>query len=326
MPTLPRILTLVFVLALTSAVGRTATPQPARVEGHTPVAMPAAIASTLAVAPVEVVGQPRVSKGHHCTIWDEEDLAHYKEMLKTSKELQAQFADVRAAAVVSGEMPPEVRKAMDQAMKRPIGTKYRYEALEAATQNWIKAAPAAAFEWAMKQSNVNGLRHDMVITAVNVWLKKDAPGAVTYITTRPSGDGWGWLSGCWGTVDPAAASDWAVKQPRDKWPAVFRGVSEGWARKDAPAAAAWVAQLPAEQGRYGYFFAASGLAWHDPPAAAAWVAKLPDCDARNDAAAVTAKVWSRKVPADKDKIIDWIKKLPIPAVKKAEILKPFEKN
>ena len=44
---------------------------------------------------VEVVGQPRMTQGHPCTLWDEEDIAHYKDMLKTSQELQAQYAGLK---------------------------------------------------------------------------------------------------------------------------------------------------------------------------------------------------------------------------------------
>ncbi|MGO8702403.1 MAG: heparinase II/III family protein [Candidatus Brocadiia bacterium] len=56
---------------------------------------------------VEVVGQPRMTQGHPCTLWDEEDIAHYKDMLKTSQELQAQYAGLK--------------KAMDIRMTQPLG-------------------------------------------------------------------------------------------------------------------------------------------------------------------------------------------------------------
>jgi hypothetical protein len=54
---------------------------------------------------VEVVGQPRNDTGHPNTIWDKTDIEHYKDMLKTSKELQTQLA-----ALV---------KAMDLRLARP---------------------------------------------------------------------------------------------------------------------------------------------------------------------------------------------------------------
>ena len=60
---------------------------------------PANIAPTVAVLPhdkVQVAGQPRTTKGHPCTLWDQEDIDHMKEMLKTSKELQFQFADMKS--------------------------------------------------------------------------------------------------------------------------------------------------------------------------------------------------------------------------------------
>ena len=59
-----------------------------------------------------MAGEPRMTKGHPCTLWDNEDIAHYKEMLKTSKELQAQFdglknaMDIRITQPV-GVPPPE---------------------------------------------------------------------------------------------------------------------------------------------------------------------------------------------------------------------------
>ena len=55
---------------------------------------------------IEVSGRPRQSRGHPCTMWDKEDIAHYQEMLKTSKELQAQFA--------------ALKKEMDSRITRPV--------------------------------------------------------------------------------------------------------------------------------------------------------------------------------------------------------------
>ncbi|NLF31302.1 MAG: hypothetical protein GX591_10500 [Planctomycetes bacterium] len=40
---------------------------------------------------VEVVGRPRQTQGHPCTIWDAEDIAHYRRMLSTSDELRVQY-------------------------------------------------------------------------------------------------------------------------------------------------------------------------------------------------------------------------------------------
>ena len=54
---------------------------------------------------VEVVGQPRMTQGHPCTLWDEEDIAHYKEMLKTSKELQAQLAGLKTSMDIRMTLP-----------------------------------------------------------------------------------------------------------------------------------------------------------------------------------------------------------------------------
>ena len=55
----------------------------------------------------EVIGEPRQTKGHPCTLWDKEDLAHYQAMLKTSSELQIQFAGLK--------------QAMDVRITQPVG-------------------------------------------------------------------------------------------------------------------------------------------------------------------------------------------------------------
>lgn len=60
--------------------------------------VPANIAPTVATsahANVQVFDTPRMTRGHPNTIWDQEDIAHYKEMLKTSRELQIQFSELK---------------------------------------------------------------------------------------------------------------------------------------------------------------------------------------------------------------------------------------
>ena len=54
-----------------------------------------------------VIGAPRQTRGHPCTLWDKEDIAHYQAMLKTSPELQAQFAGLK--------------QAMDVRISQPVG-------------------------------------------------------------------------------------------------------------------------------------------------------------------------------------------------------------
>jgi hypothetical protein len=54
----------------------------------------------------EVFGEPRNTVGHPNTIWDQQDINHYKEMLKTSKELQQQYA--------------ALKKAMDLRITQPV--------------------------------------------------------------------------------------------------------------------------------------------------------------------------------------------------------------
>lgn len=59
---------------------------------------PANIALTVAsrTKPVEVSGQPRQTKGHPNTFWDQEDIEYFKNLLKTNKECQTLFVDLKA--------------------------------------------------------------------------------------------------------------------------------------------------------------------------------------------------------------------------------------
>lgn len=225
----------------------------------------------------------------------------------------------------AGEISPEMQQSVDQAMKLPRGTTKRFKALGEAVGDWVKKDPAGAFEWAMKQSTDNALRHDTVLTVVGLWVENDTPGAVEYITKRPKTDAWGTLAACWAARDPAAATAWATQQPKEKWPLVIGAAAEGWARKDPAPAAEWLLKLPPEQGSYGYAITAATWAWQDQSAAAAWVAKLPECDVRNDAVALLVNVWGKKTPADKEKIKDWVKQFPMPEARKEIILKQLEK-
>ena len=102
------------------------------VKGYEPVTLSAAIAPTLATAPmgkVEVFGQPRTSQGHPCTLWDKEDVNHFKGMLKTSKELQDQFAKLKAA--------------MDKRMAKPLGVPV---AQKDANGEWMFPGDTEAFK------------------------------------------------------------------------------------------------------------------------------------------------------------------------------------
>jgi hypothetical protein len=69
------------------------------VEGYQPTTSPAFIAPTAVTARegnVAVVGQPRMAKGHPCTLWDQEDVDRLKGMLQTSKALQEEYARLKA--------------------------------------------------------------------------------------------------------------------------------------------------------------------------------------------------------------------------------------
>lgn len=66
--------------------------------GYQVTALPANIAPTPATRTetVEVFGQPRMTKGHPNVYWDQEDIDHYKEMLKTSPDLQKLLAGLKS--------------------------------------------------------------------------------------------------------------------------------------------------------------------------------------------------------------------------------------
>ena len=59
------------------------------------------------VGEVKVYGEPRVAVGHPNTIWDKEDIAHFKAMLKTSPELKKQF--------------DALKKGLDERITKPLG-------------------------------------------------------------------------------------------------------------------------------------------------------------------------------------------------------------
>jgi hypothetical protein len=58
---------------------------------QTPAPAPPPTAIAPVAAPSQIPGQPRMTQGHPRTIWDQQDIAHYKELLKTSPELKSAF-------------------------------------------------------------------------------------------------------------------------------------------------------------------------------------------------------------------------------------------
>ena len=93
------------VLTTTNVAEKMKTPAQYDVKASPANLMPTG--ASAAEGKVEVVGQPRMTQGHPCTLWDAEDIAHYKEMLKTSQELQAQLAGLKTS--------------MDIRMTQPLG-------------------------------------------------------------------------------------------------------------------------------------------------------------------------------------------------------------
>lgn len=51
--------------------------------------------ATLPYVGVQVVGKPRFDTKHPNVFWDQEDIDHYKDMLRSSRELQVQFEDLK---------------------------------------------------------------------------------------------------------------------------------------------------------------------------------------------------------------------------------------
>ncbi len=45
----------------------------------------------------QVFGKPRLTQGHPRTLWDQEDIAHYQQLLKTTPELKAAYDQLRAS-------------------------------------------------------------------------------------------------------------------------------------------------------------------------------------------------------------------------------------
>jgi hypothetical protein len=64
-------------------------------------------AATMDRGDVEVTGQPRMSKGHPCTLWDQEDIARLQKQLATCQPLQEEFA--------------KLKKEMDRRIAQPLG-------------------------------------------------------------------------------------------------------------------------------------------------------------------------------------------------------------
>ena len=72
-------------------------------ENYQPVVLPANIAVTPATVEspsqkVEVFGEPRMVKGHPCTLWDKEDIDRYKELLKTDTKFQEMVTTLKSRA------------------------------------------------------------------------------------------------------------------------------------------------------------------------------------------------------------------------------------
>jgi len=228
---------------------------------------------------------------------------------------------------VSDAIPAEVRQAVDQALATyPRGSGQRFKALEAALADWVKASPLPAYEWAEKLPNDTAQRHDVGGAVVGLWARSDFPGLSDYLIHLPNNKGYVTLAFVLAGRDPVAASAWAAKLPKDKWPMVMGPIGEVWGKSDPVALAAWIDTLPPEQGAYGYGWTASMWGFRDPHAAAAWVEKLPEGDARTDAVARLAGTWLRRLPQEPDKIKEWVRQMPIPEARKTTILEQLDKK
>jgi hypothetical protein len=88
----------------------TTSAQPPPITGFQVLPFDANIAPTISMPTKtpEVVGHPKNETGHPSLIWDQDDIDHYKAMLKTSKELQIQFDVMKAKVDERIAQPVEV--------------------------------------------------------------------------------------------------------------------------------------------------------------------------------------------------------------------------
>jgi len=214
------------------------------------------------------------------------------------------------------QAPAGVEAAVQDAVKTPPGSAQFFKAAEEALAEWVKKSPSQAFEWVQSHPVANPRRHHLTLVVMKLWVKQDRQAAVDYVLKLPGNRGLSELTNAWAAQDPASASAWAAKQPKERWSVVIPGVGEPWAKLDPKAAAAWISSLPADQGNYGYAMTAATWAWADPDAAATWVGKLPEGEARNKAASFMAGVWTRKKPEDAQKVQEWLKGITTPVAKK----------
>lgn len=77
-----------------------------------------------------VTGEPRNTEGHPNTLWDKQDIAHYKEMLKSNKELQAQLEGLK--------------KSLDIRMTQPLGIPQPEKNPDGSNKHFSDAAPSPA--------------------------------------------------------------------------------------------------------------------------------------------------------------------------------------
>ncbi len=80
------------------------------VENYAPVTSPVNVAPTPGTAnnpnqKVEVLGEPRTVKGHPCTLWDQDDIARYKSLLRTDKDFAKELEMLKARAERRIAMP-----------------------------------------------------------------------------------------------------------------------------------------------------------------------------------------------------------------------------
>jgi len=81
-------------------------------EGYVPLTLPEDIAPTAGTVSdpntkITVHGQPRMTVGHPCTLWDQQDIDHLKDALKTDASLQAMVAAAK------GKMDKRITEPLD---------------------------------------------------------------------------------------------------------------------------------------------------------------------------------------------------------------------
>ena len=213
-------------------------------------------------------------------------------------------------------------------MLTAVGSGFRLQFV----QGWAESNPAAAFEWALAQSQrANTPADDLIRDALQLWLNDDRSAASAWIEALPAGkmrerasqalaeylfqngdsadaalaysagaaaDTRGEVAqrfaSAFANKDVSAAAEWSLTLPAGaaRFNAI-KATSSVWLAKDPRAAMAWFEQLPGGSDHDATASAFAAITVHaDPSAAVEWVGQITDPKARADAAISVFEIWS----------------------------------